>query len=109
VTYEETGPFAKTMAQFLEQQHPGHVVSNMTKALRTGKVLIDWSQNHEKKTTVAVYSLRAKRDEPYVSMPVSWDDLRSAMSGDNFAEANSICRELKTVAGGAISSKVGRE
>jgi DNA primase len=57
--------------------------SNMTKALRTSKVLIDWSQNHEKKTTVAVYSLRAKRDEPYVSMPVSWDEVRRALSGGN--------------------------
>jgi bifunctional non-homologous end joining protein LigD len=83
VTYEETEPFAKTMAQFLEQEHPRHVVSNMSKAWRTGKVLIDWSQNHEKKTTVAVYSLRAKRDEPFVSMPVRWDDLRRAMSGGN--------------------------
>jgi bifunctional non-homologous end joining protein LigD len=80
-TYQETEPFAKTMAQFLEQQHPRQVVSNMTKALRTGKVLIDWSQNHEKKTTVAVYSLRAKFDEPSVSMPVTWDDLEPAMSG----------------------------
>jgi bifunctional non-homologous end joining protein LigD len=83
VTYEETQPFAKTMAQFLEQEHPRHVVSNMTKALRTGKVLIDWSQNHEKKTTVAVYSLRAKADQPFVSMPVSWDELRRAVSGRN--------------------------
>ena len=83
VTYEETQPFAKTLAQFLEQEHPRQVVSNMTKALRTEKVLIDWSQNHEKKTTVAVYSLRAKRDEPYVSMPVSWGDLRRALSGGN--------------------------
>jgi bifunctional non-homologous end joining protein LigD len=83
VTYEETGPFAKTLAQFLEHEHPRQVVSNMSKALRTEKVLIDWSQNHEKKTTVAVYSLRAKRDEPYVSMPVSWDDLRRALSGED--------------------------
>jgi len=55
----------------------------MAKALRTGKVLIDWSQNHEKKTTVAVYSLRAKFDEPSVSMPVSWDDLGRALSAGN--------------------------
>jgi bifunctional non-homologous end joining protein LigD len=50
VTYEETQPFTNTMAQSLEQEHPRQVVSNMSKALRTGKVLIDWSQNHEKKT-----------------------------------------------------------
>ncbi|WP_447985710.1 non-homologous end-joining DNA ligase [Nitrospira sp. Nam74] len=86
VTYQETEPFAKTMAQFLEQEHQGQVVSNMAKALRRGKVLIDWSQNHEKKTTVAVYSLRAKRDEPSVSMPVRWDDLRRALSVGNSSQ-----------------------
>ena len=59
-TYEKTGPFAKAVAQTLEQAHPELVVSDMKKKLRQGKVLIDWSQNSETKTTVCAYSLRAK-------------------------------------------------
>ena len=59
VTYEHTKPFAKTVAELLEQAEPDLVVSRMTRARRTGKVLIDWSQNDAKKTTVCAYSLRA--------------------------------------------------
>jgi bifunctional non-homologous end joining protein LigD len=75
VTYERTGPFALGLAQRLEREMPELVVSEMAKAKRTGKVLIDWSQNSDFKTTVSVYSLRAKRSEPYVSMPVTWEEL----------------------------------
>ncbi|HWI02600.1 MAG TPA: non-homologous end-joining DNA ligase, partial [Acidimicrobiales bacterium] len=71
VTYDETKPFAHAMAKLLEQQHPGEVLSVMTKELRTGKVFIDWSQNDDSKTTVCVYSLRA-RPRPTVSTPVTW-------------------------------------
>ena len=78
VTYAATNPFAHSLAQFLEREHPHLIVSNMAKALRRGKVLIDWSQNHEKKTTVAAYSLRGKRDVPYVSTPVTWTELERA-------------------------------
>lgn len=76
VGYEATRAFAKGVAELLEQRHPGLVVSNMAKARRQKRVLIDWSQNHEAKTTVAVYSVRGKRGRPYVSMPVTWDELR---------------------------------
>ncbi len=79
VTYEMTSPFAETVAQMLEQDHPDLVVSKMAKLLRKKKVLIDWSQNSASKTTVSVYSVRAKRSEPYVSMPVTWDELRAAI------------------------------
>jgi bifunctional non-homologous end joining protein LigD len=66
----------------LEKESPDLVVSNMKKRLRGGKVLIDWSQNHPAKTTVAVYSLRA-RPEPTVSTPVTWDEVSECeMSGD---------------------------
>jgi bifunctional non-homologous end joining protein LigD len=75
-TYAGTGSFAKAMAELLEREHPDLVVSNMDKARRRGKVLIDWSQNSPSKTTVAVYSMRGKRDEPFVSMPVTWEELR---------------------------------
>ena len=81
-TYERTKPFAKAVAELLEGAEPDIVVSRMTKARRTGKVLIDWSQNDAKKTTVCVYSLRA-RERPTVSTPVEWDEVRAARdSGD---------------------------
>jgi bifunctional non-homologous end joining protein LigD len=83
VTYERTQRFARATAEALEKAHPDLVVSEMAKARRSDKVFIDWSQNSDFKTTVAVYSLRAKRDEPYVSLPVSWEELRRAMRRGN--------------------------
>jgi bifunctional non-homologous end joining protein LigD len=73
-TYEKTKPFAHGLAERLEREHPELIVSKMQKALRGGKVLIDWSQNDEHKTTVNVYSLRAK-EEPTVSTPVTWEEV----------------------------------
>jgi len=82
VTYNETKPFAHALAKLLEQRHPKDVLSVMTKDLRTGKVFIDWSQNDDSKTTVCVYSLRA-RPRPTVSTPVTWDEVeRVVASGD---------------------------
>ena len=78
ITYEAVTPFAKAVAELLHQQHPDLIVSEMSKALRNNRVFIDWSQNHEKKTTVGPYSVRGKRDEPFISMPVSWDELQEA-------------------------------
>ena len=80
VTYAETGQFALLTAQALERVHPRLVLTDMAKARRAGKVFIDWSQNTDYKTTVAVYSLRAKRDEPFVSFPVGWDELERAIA-----------------------------
>lgn len=74
VEYARTKPFAHSVAQLLEKRHPGLVVSDMKKSLRPGKVLIDWSQNDDHKTTVCVYSLRAK-DEPTVSTPLAWKEV----------------------------------
>jgi bifunctional non-homologous end joining protein LigD len=82
VTYEDTKPFAKAVAELLEKQHPELVVSRMTKELRPGKVLVDWSQNDEHKTTVCVYSLRAK-ERPTASTPVTWDEVEDCLeAGD---------------------------
>lgn len=78
VTYERTKAFALAVAHALEEQFPELVVSNMLKKLRTGKILLDWSQNDDHKTTVCVYSLRAK-DHPTVSTPVTWDEVASAL------------------------------
>jgi bifunctional non-homologous end joining protein LigD len=78
VTYDITTPFAKALAELLHSQHPDLIVSDMSKALRVNRVLIDWSQNNQKKTTVGPYSVRGKRDEPFVSAPVTWDELARA-------------------------------
>jgi bifunctional non-homologous end joining protein LigD len=77
-SYDETKPFARALAELLEQQHPDRVVSRMQKSLRPGKVLVDWSQNDEHKTTVCAYSLRA-RERPTVSTPLEWDEVEAAL------------------------------
>lgn len=77
-TYDKTQPFAHAIAELLEREHPDRVESEMAKNLRAGKVFIDWSQNSEFKTTVCVYSLRAKRERPFVSMPLTWEEVQTA-------------------------------
>ena len=81
-TYEETKPLARAIAQLLEKQTPKEVVSKMKKAERKGKVFVDWSQNHETKTTIAVYSLRA-RERPTASTPVTWKEVERALDKDD--------------------------
>jgi bifunctional non-homologous end joining protein LigD len=78
-TYEQTKPLAKAVAETLERKFPERVVSRMSKAKRAGKVLIDWSQNDRHKTTVSVYSLRA-RERPTVSTPLEWEELEAALA-----------------------------
>ncbi len=80
VDYRRTKPFARRIAELLEQRLPELVVSRMTKRLRPGKVLVDWSQNDAHKTTVTVYSVRA-RERPTVSTPVSWEEVRTCLEG----------------------------
>ena len=81
-TYERTKPYANAVAQALERSDPELVVSQMTKSLRKGKVFVDWSQNTASKTTVAVYSLRA-RERPTASTPLTWDEVSDALdAGD---------------------------
>jgi bifunctional non-homologous end joining protein LigD len=79
---EQTSAYAKGLAQRLENEHPELVVHRMTKSLRPGKVLVDWSQNSAAKTTVSVYSLRA-RERPTVSTPVTWDEVEACRSADD--------------------------
>jgi bifunctional non-homologous end joining protein LigD len=82
VTYEDTKPFAHAIAMLLEKQLPELVVSSMKKSIRGGKVFVDWSQNDDHKTTICVYSLRA-RERPTVSTPVRWEEVEQALeSGD---------------------------
>jgi bifunctional non-homologous end joining protein LigD len=66
----------------LEHDHPELVVSDMKKQVRTGKVFVDWSQNDEHKTTVAVYSLRA-REHPTASTPVAWEEVERSFRKKN--------------------------
>lgn len=101
VSYEATGAFARGVAELLEQRHPEMVVSSMAKIRRRGRVLIDWSQNSRSKTTVAVYSLRGKREEPFVSMPVEWLELKRALKAGRsdalFFAPSAAIRRLKKV------------
>ncbi|MBZ5597315.1 MAG: non-homologous end-joining DNA ligase [Acidobacteriia bacterium] len=77
-TYDQTKPFANALARLLENDHRDLVVSDMKKALRVGRVLVDWSQNDEHKTTIGVYSLRA-RERPTVSTPVKWEEVERCL------------------------------
>jgi bifunctional non-homologous end joining protein LigD len=116
-SYEQTKPFARRIAELLEQRMPELVVSRMTKRLRPGRVLVDWSQNDAHKTTVTVYSVRA-RERPTVSTPVTWEEVarclderdervltfsveevlrRAADLGDLFAPVASLRQELPAV------------
>jgi bifunctional non-homologous end joining protein LigD len=76
--YDDTKQFAHAVARLLEQEHPELVVSDMKKAVRTNKVFVDWSQNDQHKTTIGVYSLRA-REHPTVSTPISWDEVEQTL------------------------------
>lgn len=82
ITYDETKPFAHAVARILEEQYPRKILSKMNRELRRGKIFIDWSQNDEHKTTICVYSLRA-RERPTVSTPVRWEELERAQKERN--------------------------
>jgi len=79
-TFDQTKSLAHQAADELTAKHPDRVVATMTKRLRAGKVFIDWSQNDAHKTTVCVYSLRAKA-MPTVSTPLRWREVKEALSG----------------------------
>lgn len=100
VAYDQTKSFAHAQARLLEEQHPDLVVSKMTKSLRQGKVLVDWSQNDHHKTTVCVYSLRA-RERPTASTPVQWPEVEAAVAGRDpqllFFEADQVVRRWQAL------------
>ncbi len=93
VTYERTKPFAKAVAELLEGAEAELIVSRMTKTRRTGKVLIDWSQNDAKKTTVCVYSLRAG-ERPTASTPLDWDEVRAGRDTSDTASLAFTARDV---------------
>lgn len=82
VTYDDTKPLAHALAQLLEREHPELVVSDMKKSVRASKVFVDWSQNDEHKTTICVYSLRAK-SRPTVSTPVTWEEVQRCLKKED--------------------------
>jgi bifunctional non-homologous end joining protein LigD len=92
-TYDKTKAFSHAIAELLESQRPEMVVSKMQKNLRSGKVLVDWSQNDDHKTTVNVYSLRAK-DYPTVSAPVSWEEVESVVRKRNAKQLSFGAKEV---------------
>jgi bifunctional non-homologous end joining protein LigD len=97
-SYDATKRFAHALARLLENDHKDLVVSDMKKQLRVGKVLVDWSQNDEHKTTISVYSLRA-REQPTVSTPVKWEEVEQALRKKNAAllvfEANKVLARVE--------------
>jgi bifunctional non-homologous end joining protein LigD len=82
VTYRETKPFAKAVAETLEGKFPDRVTSQRSKDKRRGKVLVDWSLNDQRKTTLCVYSLRAE-EPPTVSTPLEWDEVEAALGAED--------------------------
>ena len=95
-TGAETREYARRrLAEALEAAAPDAVVSRMTKALRPGKVLVDWSQNNPAKTTVSVYSLRA-RERPTVSTPVEWDEVADCRAPEQLVfDVDDVARRLQ--------------
>ncbi len=93
VGYEQTKELARAVAELLERQHPRRVTSRMAKSLRPNRVLIDWSQNDQHKTTVGVYSLRA-RARPTISTPLSWEEVEQASIAKRTPELSAEPRAL---------------
>jgi bifunctional non-homologous end joining protein LigD len=127
--YEQTKSFANALARLLEHEHPELVVSDMKKAVRTNKVFVDWSQNDQHKTTISVYSLRA-REHPTVSTPVTWEEVEQALKkkdagrlvfeakdvlarvekmGDLFEPVQKVKQKLPQLAGLAAGPEMGLE
>ena len=99
-SYDATKPFAHALARLLENEHRDLVVSDMKKELRKNKVFVDWSQNDEHKTTISVYSLRA-RERPTVSAPVTWEEVEHAFRKKDASllvfEADEVLKRVEKV------------
>jgi bifunctional non-homologous end joining protein LigD len=92
-TYAATKTYSHSLAERLEREHPELMVSRMEKRLREGKVLVDWSQNDRHKTTVCVYSLRA-RPLPTASTPVEWKEVRAALQKKDSGRLTFLSNEV---------------
>jgi bifunctional non-homologous end joining protein LigD len=89
-----TKRLSQALARHLESEHPKLIVSSQKKELRKNKVLIDWSQNDEHKTTVGVYSLRA-RERPTVSTPLAWEELEAGDADALVFEAEDVLARVE--------------
>jgi bifunctional non-homologous end joining protein LigD len=93
VTFEQTKEFSRAIAMIFEHENPKHITSTMTKNLRAGKIFVDWSQNDETKTTVCVYSLRAK-EQPTVSTPITWDEVAAVAKRGNASAITFLAEDV---------------
>jgi bifunctional non-homologous end joining protein LigD len=94
-TFAQTKAFAKAVAELLAREEPGLVVARQTKSARAGKVLVDWGQNDDGKTTINAYSLRAMA-RPTVSTPLTWDEVHAARRPEDLAfEAADVLRRVE--------------
>ncbi len=95
-THDHCADFARAVGSMLETRHPGGVTTQMAKVERPGRVFVDWSQNAHHKTTVCVYSLRA-RSRPTVSTPLLWDEVQAGAEGaeDLVFEAEAVFRRIE--------------
>ncbi len=103
---QSTSEEIRALAEQLERRHPDLVVSRMTKALRPGKVFIDWSQNNPAKTTISVYSLRA-RPRPTVSTPISWDEVAGCTQAEQLVFEASDVLERTSSSGDLFAPVLG--
>ena len=94
---EGTTGLAKAVAEELQAEHPKQVTATMTKARRSGKVFLDWSQNAGSKTTLSPYSLRG-REQPWVATPLSWDEVEEGADDPRGAGAAGLPGGLQRVA-----------
>jgi bifunctional non-homologous end joining protein LigD len=81
--YSATQMFAKRVAEHIAQQNSRLITAENSKALRGKRVLIDWAQNSQLKSNVAVYSVRASGERPYVSVPLTWNEVLESMGTDD--------------------------
>ncbi|MEU8232447.1 non-homologous end-joining DNA ligase [Actinoplanes sp. NPDC048967] len=93
---ETVSGYTKRVAEELSAQVPGSITAKMAKAVRPGKVFIDWSQNNAAKTTVAPYSLRAQ-DSPTASTPLTWDEVAEMALGSGAARQFGAAEVLERV------------
>lgn len=94
---EVVSEYARKVAEELSAQVPSHITAKMAKAIRPGKIFIDWSQNAAAKTTVAPYSLRAQQT-PTASTPLTWDEVEDMATGAVEARQFSAGEVLQRVA-----------
>ena len=93
---EIVSQYAKKVAEELSARVPKSITAVMAKAVRPGKIFIDWSQNAAAKTTVAPYSLRAQAT-PTASTPLTWEEVEAMATGAEPARQFTAAEVLERV------------